>query len=188
MFPIAPSEYISLEVPALVVPEWVEINLENADLMKWAKVELTLEDGTHVPVQGEVVKNRLYVTGEALPSRPISALRVTNASDEVQEIKVTLFRVGVAQSNSPHNADVLTDSDLSTFISCDETPLSVQLAVPADMKEIIIVGTAACEVEGATLKSRSAHLSHYTLEPGCKQLRISAAPQKGAFISEVIFK
>ena len=188
VFPINPGEYISLEIPALIMPEWLELNLENANLMKWGKVELTLEDGSTVPVQGEVTKNRLYVKAENLPAQPVCALRVTNVSDETQDIKVTLFRLGVAQTNSPQSADVLTDSDLSTFISCDEKPLSVQLTVPADMKEIVIVGTADCEVEGATFRSRSAHLSYYTLNADCKQLRISAKPQKGTFVSEVIFK
>ena len=188
VFPIKPGEYIDLEIPALIMPDWVEINLENADLNKWARVELTLEDGSRVPVKGEVEKNRLYVRGNGLPKQAISSLRLTHVGDSPQEIKLTLYRVGIAEDSAPQSADVLTDNDLSSFISCDEKAVEVHVPVPADVTEAIVVGTAASELEGAKLRESSPHLRRFALPAGCKTLRLSAPRRKGAFISEIIFK
>ena len=188
VFAIRPGEYIDLEIPSLIMPDWVEINLENADLDKWAKVELTLEDGSRVPVQGAVEKNRLYVRGEGLPKQPVSSLRLTHVGAAPQEIKLTLFRVGIAVGNTPQSADVLTDNDLSSFISCDEKPLEVNVPVPADVTEAIVVGTADCELAGVKLRKSTPHLRYFALPAGCKSLRLSAPCKKGAFISEIIFK
>jgi len=97
VFPIAPGEFISLEFPTPITPQWVEINLENADLGTWGSVELTLADGTKKSVSAPVVKNRLFIEKEDLPKDKITALRVTNTGSKAEEIKLTLFRVGIPE-------------------------------------------------------------------------------------------
>ena len=188
VFSIRPGEFIDLEIPELIIPEWVEINLENADLNKWAKVEFTLEDGSRVPVQGAVEKNRLYVKGAGLPKQPVSSLRLTHVGDTPQEIKVTLYRVGYSADSAPQSADVLTDNDLSSFISCNDKPVEVSVLVPADVTEAIVVGTAECTLSGAKPQETHPHRRRFVLPAGCKTLQLSAPQQKGAFISEIIFK
>ena len=187
VFPIRPGEFIDLEIPALVTPGWVEINLENADLVDWADVKLTLEDGRRVPVRGEVSKNRLYVK-DGLPKAPVSSLRLTNISDTAREIKITLFRIGTSPEDVPQSADLLTDNDLSTFISCDSRPLKLNIPLPKGTRELIVVGTADCEVKDAVLKGRDSHTQRFRLPKGVKTLQLTAPVQKGKFISELIFK
>ena len=188
VFPIRPGEFIDLEIPELIMPKWVEINMENADLMKWGKVELTLEDDTRVALKGEVVKNRLYLNDTQLPKKPISSLRVTNSGNTPQEIKITLFRIGIDSESAPQSVDILTDNDLSTYISCEEKPVEVTVLVPGEVKKAIVVGTAECTVNGTTPRESTPHLRHYTLPKDCKKLQLKAAAQKGGFISEIIFK
>ena len=189
VFSINPQEYIELEIPELIVPEWVEINLESPSLAEWAKIEFTLEDGERVPVVAKVEKNRLYVKGAGLPKQPINSLRLTHIGDTPQEIKLTLFRVGIADGNLPQSSDVLTDNDLSSYVSCDANPVEVSIRVPDDVKEAIVVGTADCDLPGAqALEKNSSHLRRFALPAGCKSLRLVAPRQPGRFISEIIFK
>lgn len=187
VFTIRPGEFIDLEVPALITPEWVEINLENPMLADWAKVELTLNDGERVPVRGEVNKNRLYVKG-SLPKDPVSSLRLSNVSREPREIKLTLFRMGAALGNAPQSSDLLVDNDLSTIITCDDKPLDVKLPLPKGSREVVVIGTARCSIEGAQETGHDSHTRRFSLPAGMKTLRLTAPAQKGKFISEVILK
>ena len=187
VFRILPGEFIDLEVPSLITPGSVEINLENPNLADWANVEFTLEDGQHVPVRGEVVKNRLYVT-EGLPKEPVSSLRLTNSGDTPQEIKLTLFRIGAALGNAPQSTDLLTDNDLSTFVSCGDRTVNLNLPLPEGVTEALIVGTAECEVEGAELKGFDSHTRRFALPKDMRTLKLTAPMQAGKFISEIILK
>ena len=123
-----------------------------------------------------------------MPKEPISSLRLTHVGSEKQEIKLTLYRVGIAEGNVPQSADILTDNDLASYVSCDEKEVDVNLLVPENMKEAIVVGTADCVLHGAKAGEKTTHLHRFTLPAGCRSLRLTAPCQKGRFISEVIFK
>ena len=187
VFQILPGEFIDLEIPSLITPNWVEINLENADLVNWANVELTLEDGSRVPVRGEVNKNRLYVK-EGLPKKPVSSLRLTNSGDSPREIKITLFRLGAAMGNAPQSMDLLVDNDLSTFVSCGEQGVDVDIALPPNTTEAIVVGTAECTLDNAKKIGQDSHTQRFSVPAGTRKLRLKAPAQTGTFISELIFK
>ena len=188
VFKINPGEFIDLEVPTLIVPEWVEINVEDGDMLKWGKVELATEDGRRIPVQGEVEKNRLYVKGDALPKEPVCSLRLTHTGSEPREIKVTLYRMGIAQGQDTQGVDLLTDNDLSTFVNCSDKAVEVNINVPENVKEAIVVGTAECTLQGVKAGKSSSHVRSFTLPKDAKTVKLSAPRQKGRFISEVIFK
>ncbi len=59
LFPLQVGEGISLELPNSIHPEWLEINLENADISNWANIILTLESGPKIQIKKEVLNNRL---------------------------------------------------------------------------------------------------------------------------------
>ena len=182
-----PGEFIDLEIPSLITPNWVEINVENAELADWATVELTLEDGRKLPVRGEVSKNRLYVKN-GLPTEPVSSLRLTNTGHSPRQIKITLFRIGAPTGDAPQSADLLTDNDLSTMITCGERALKVNIPVPSGTREAIVVGTAECSIEGARMVGRDSHTQRFKLPQGMKSLQLTAPAQAGKFVSEIILK
>ena len=183
---IQKGEFIDLEIPSLVIPGWVEINVENAELADWADVELTLENGRRVPVRGEVVKNRLYVK-DGLPKKPVSSLRLRNRGKETREIKITLFRLGVPNGNTPQSADLLTDNDLSTFISCGQQAVNVSLPVPKGTRHVMVVGTARSNIKDAQFIGREKGIRRFELPADKESIRLTAPIQEGKFISEVIF-
>lgn len=189
VFPIRPGESISLETPAHVRPSSIEINLENQSMQKWAKIELTTSEGEVIPVQGTVQNGRLYVD-KGLPQQAVTALRLTNVGNDTEEIKVTQFRIGIPEGGAVASADTLTDGDLSTRIKCDSSAIDMMLKIPARAKEMIVVGTANCTVEGAEQSQKSEFITRYTLrgDKKMKTLRLKAPKQADKFISEVIFK
>lgn len=188
VFPFRPSEFIELELPAAVRPDRFEINVEDAALQDWAKIELTLKGGKRVQVQGEVVKNRLFLNKEQLPDSPVTAVRLTNAGKQVKEIKLTLFRLGLQPYDEEADPAVLTDGDLATFYDCSSHELETELTLPVDTHEIVVVGTAFCELSSARLEGRTAHLQRFALEPGTRSITLKVPRQEGARIHEIIFK
>ncbi|MBQ4614808.1 MAG: beta-N-acetylglucosaminidase domain-containing protein [Akkermansia sp.] len=185
---LVPKEYISLELPTPMHPEFVEINLENAELASWAKIVLTLESGKEVQLQGPVVKNRFHLKKGQLPAERINALRLLNNGEQEQEIKVTLFRIGITEDAFDTDPRVLTDTDIASTYFCSKAPLDVTLPIPEGTTELITVGNAKFEVTNATLTSDGEHLRYYKLHPGATSVRITHPQKPHTFLNEVIFK
>ncbi len=187
VFPIAPGEYLNLEFPTPINAEWVEINLENADLDKWATVELTLEDGNKESISGPVIKNRLFIEKDNLPKDKITSLRVTNTGDKAQEIKLTLFRVGFPEIHPDQNPYTLVDTDLATFYNCTKSNLNTQLPLPEHTTKIQVIGTADTVVNGDSGKQISDHIREYAVPTGVNMVNIYAPQDEGKRVYEVLF-
>lgn len=187
VFPIAPGEFMDLELPSPVQIEWVEINLENANLAKWATLELTLEGGEKAVISGEVVKNRLYIRAKDLPKERIQSIRLTNTGNTTEEIKITLFRVGIPEQQADLNPYNLVDTDLCTFYNCAKEALNTQMPLPANTKRIIVVGTAEVSINGDKGTPAGDHRHAYDVPEGVKTINIYAPRQDDKRVYEVIF-
>ncbi|MBQ2380206.1 MAG: beta-N-acetylglucosaminidase domain-containing protein [Akkermansia sp.] len=188
VFTMNPGEYIDLAIPATITPEWLEINLENAELTNWAEIILTLADGTRTSVTGKTINNRLYLTKEHLPTEPITAVRLKHAGGADKEVKLTLFRLGLPAEQSDVNPDTLTDTDLTTFFNNGRTNMKFSLPLPANTNRIIVVGTAECTVNGAQPIERDEYYQVFAAPATGKRVYITAPQQEGKYTYEVIFE
>ncbi len=183
---LQPEEFIDLQVPALVDPLYVEINLENDEIDSWASVELTTEDGKKVPVCGKADQGVIFIKNPT--QQPVRAMRLTNAGHAARSIRLTRFRLGYAVGEGESAVQLLTDQDLTTGISCGEKELQIILPRPPGVSEAIVVGTASCNILGAQEVSSSPHLHHFSLPPGEESLRLTVPQQPSQFINELILK
>ena len=187
VFPIAQGEFINLEFPTPVQPTWVEINLENEDLARWATVELTTEDGVKKQISGKVTKNRLYIQADDLPKDKITSLRLTNTGNNTQEIKLTLFRMGIPEVSPDLNPYTLVDTDMTTFYNCSSAALNEQLPLPANTAKIIVIGTADTTINGDSGTQISEHIREYAVPANVKKVNVYAPQEEGKRVYEVIF-
>lgn len=188
VFTIKPLEYIELTLPRPLRPTWLELNVENADLEKWGKLELTQENGQRVDIPIKIHKNRMYLSAKQLPDYPITAARITNQSNTPQEIKLTIFRLGLPEYDAETDPTLLTDGNLATFFNCGKQALDLTLPLPENTNEIVVVGTAYCEVSSATSTDRTDHTQTFRLDPNTRQITIKAPRQDNRHLYEVIFK
>lgn len=187
VFPIAPGEFINLEFPTPVQAEWVEINVENAKLAQWGKVELTLEDGSKVQLSGTVLKNRLYLEKDQMPKDRITSLRLTNSSSQTQEIKLTLFRVGMPEIQPDQNPYTLVDADLTTFYNCSKSALNTQISLPENTSRILVLGTADVSINGDSGKQLSPHIREFSVPAGVRRVNVFAPQDEAKSVYEVLF-
>ncbi|MBR5523222.1 MAG: beta-N-acetylglucosaminidase domain-containing protein [Akkermansia sp.] len=185
---LKPQQHITLELPTPMKPEWIEINLENPNLEKWGNIRMTLESGQTVALEGKIEKNRLYLKKGEFPDARVTALSVTNQSGESQEIKVTIFRIGITEDAFDIDPRCISDADIASSYFCAKAPLDVTLPVPEGTTTLITVGNAKCEVSNATLTSDGEHLRYYKVTPGATSVRILHPQQPHVFLNEVIFK
>ena len=185
---LATGGHITLELPNPVFPEWIEINLENKELSTWGAIEITLESGRVVQLQGEVRNNRFHIRKDALPSERVAAVRVTNKSNSEQEIKVTIFRVGVTEDAFDTDTRCITDGDIATSYLCSKAALDVTLPVPDGSSELILVGNSSWNVTNATLSRQGEHVNRYKLHPGASSVRITHPKKEQTFLNEAIFR
>lgn len=188
VFPFKPGEFIKLEMPNAVRPEWLEFNLEDPAMDQWAKIELTTRSGDRVQVQGKPHANRVIIPGDQLPQEAITAVRLSNAGNQTRDIKLTLFRVGMPRRDEAGDPASLTDGNLGTFYDCGRGELEMTLPLPEDTKELVVVGDAYCEIASAEQAGRTEHTQSFRLEPGTRKITIKAPKQEGRKIHEVIFK
>ncbi len=188
VFTMKPGEYIDLEIPASVSPEWLEINMENAELSSWAEIILTLADGTRTMVKGKTENNRLFLEKEELPDKPITAVRLLHAGGTDKEIKLTLFRLGLPADQADLNPDMVTDSDLTTFFNNGKSHMQFSLPLPANTNKIIVVGTAECNVNGTDPIEKDEHRRVFIAPPTGNRVYLTAPQQEGKYTYEVIFE
>ena len=184
---MAPGEFLNLAFPSPVQAEWIEINLENAELARWATVELTMEDGSKTTVSGKVIKNRLFLPKDELPKDKVSSLRLTNTGNNSQEVKLTLFRVGIPEMQPDLNPYSLVDTDLTTFYNCSKAPLNEQLPLPAHTSKILVVGTADTSINGKAGKAINDHIREYDVPAGVQKINLYAPQDEGKRVYEVLF-
>ncbi len=188
VFNIQPQGIISLELPNPIAPEWVQMNMESPDLLKWGTVKLTLESGKTVELKKELQKNRLFLKKEELPEERITSMSLQNHSDSAQEVKLTLFNVGVTVDAFDTDPRCVYDADISTCFFCSKAALDYTMPVPEGCTEMLTVGNARCQVTNATLYEDGEHVRRYKINPGAREVRITHPKQTYAFLNEVIFK
>ncbi len=188
VFPLEPQAFISLELPNPVTPEWIQMNLENNDLSKWGQITVKMESGEVIPLRGTEGSPRFYMKKDELPGGRITALSVQNVGTETQEVKLTLFNVGVTSDAHDTDPRCIYDGDIATAYLCSKAELNHKLAVPEGAKELVIVGNADCKVTNATLVSKGEHVFRYKIAPGVRDVRLQHPKQAYRFVNEVIFK
>ena len=161
--------------------------------IKWQKgasnnnFKFTLEDGTKHTVTGKVVKNRLYVDKTSMPKEKVSSLRLTNTGKATEEIKLTLFRVGIPEIAPDQNPYSLVDEDLTTFYNCTKSDLNTIVPLPEHTTKILVLGTADTSINGNTGSQRSPHIREYDVPAGVKKVNLYAPQDHGKNVYEVIF-
>ena len=188
VFQMQPQSFISLELPNPIRPEWVQINMENADMQKWGIIKLTLESGKVVELKKALSGNRFFMKKNELPDERITAMSLVNNSGEAQEVKLTLFNVGVTEDAFDTDPRCVYDADISTCFFCSKAALDYTMPVPEGSTELLTVGNARCNVTNATLYEDGEHVRRYRINPGAKEVRITHPKQTYAFLNEVIFK
>ena len=188
VFKIKPQEFISLELPNPISPEWVQLNVENPDVHEWGVIKLTLESGKTVELKKPLTNNRFFLKKHELPEERITAMSLKNTSDSAQEIKLTLFNVGVTEDAFDTDPRCVYDADISTCFFCSKAALDYTMPVPEGSTEMLTVGNARCNVTNATLYEDGEHVRRYKINPGAKEVRITHPKQTYAFLNEVIFK
>ena len=179
------GESISLELPSAVTPTWIEVNLENKDIAKWANLELTLADGSRIPARTYQQGNMLISKGDMLPTQQVKGMTLTNKSNQAQEIKMSMFKFDCPADDPSRSADSLTDGDLLSSYNCSEGA-SLSLEVPSTAKKATLStrGIKGIVINGVKLKIESAIMS---VPVRGKTLKIELPAQKDAKIYEVIF-
>ena len=188
VFPLQPGEFIDLEIPHPVQAEWIEINLESPDISDWATVELTLSDGSKTTSMVQAKKSRILIYGEDLPTQAIAAVRLTNSSELTQDIKLTLFRLGMPEDSTDLEMLVLTDSNIATGYDCSKKDLMTTINIPEGTTQVIVAGTAECLIDGSTAIPLDSHLRLFNLPADLRTITLRAGKQPGKHIYEVIFR
>lgn len=188
VFPLHSNEFIDLQIPHPVSAEWIEINLDSPNISDWATIELTLDDGTKTQSHVRSKNSRILIYGEDMPTRPIAAIRVTNTSGLSQDIKMTIFRLGMPEDSTDLEQLVLTDSDIATAFDCGKKDLTATIYVPNGTRELIVAGTAECQIDGCISHRLDNHLRIFILPRDMRTITLRARKQPGKRINEVIFR
>ncbi len=188
VFQMQPQGLISLELPTPIAPEWLQINMENPQLTTWADIIVTLESGQKLRLHPRMENNRIYIKKEELPGERIVSLKVENKSSEPQEVKLTIFNIGITENAFDTDTRSIHDGDIATAYLCSKAALDVSLPVPPGAKELILVGNINCQITGATATKRGDHVQRYRINDNVRKVRIVHPKQKYGFLNEVIFK
>ncbi len=181
-----PGEFIDLQVPGLVDPLYIEVNLENAEVGRWAALELTDEHGNKIPIQAQNDNGVIFIKNPV--QQPVRAMRLTNIGSEPRQIRLTSFRLGYTAGEGSSAMQLLTDQDLTSGIACGNKPVNITLPCPPGVREAIVVGTASCLIQGAQEVASSPHLHHFKLPQGEETIQLIAPLQTDKFINEIILK
>ena len=129
-----------------------------------------------------------FVRKENMPQQAIRGISFTNASNGDQELKINNFQLCIPTVDTAAMASSLTDCDFSTAYNTGEYALNTELQVPAGARTLTIVGSASCQVEGATRVGSDGLIQTFRLEEGVTTVRLRAFRQYGTRIHEAIFR
>jgi hypothetical protein len=165
------------------------VNLDNKDLLNWGEVEFTLEDGTtEKAFLQQYYDTEFVVQKKYMPKKRISAIRFTNVSQQDQELRLNAFQITIPSVDTAAMASSLTDCDFSTAYNTGDYALNTELSVPAGTRLLTIVGSAQCQVEGATHINSQGLIHTYRLNQDAESISIRASRQYGTKVYEAIFR
>lgn len=101
-----------------------------------------------------------------------------------------MFKVDTPSSDSSEQVSSITDGNLVSCYHC-RLPLALDLPVPANAVEAILVGTARCTVVlGSDRRiEKTQDIQRITLPAGLKRLRlVHPTGQPGLTLNEVLFR
>ena len=185
----APGQGFSISLPTATTGEGLSVDLDKEDLASWGKVSFTLKDGS----TAEARLQRYYgtefiVVKQDMPTQPITGITFTNASEADQELRLNAFQLTIPTVDTAALASSLTDCDFSTAYNTGEYALNTELHVPANARTLTIVGSARCQVEGATHVGSNGLIHTFRLNKGASSVRLRANRQYSTRIYEAIFR
>ena len=185
----APGQGFSISLPTPTTGISLFVDLDKEDLLTWGKVTFTLEDGSVVDAALEEYYGSEFVVQKAnMPCKGISAITFTNTSSTDQELRLNTFQLTIPTVDAAAMASSLTDCDFSTAYNTGEYALNTELEVPAGARNLTIVGSARCQVEGATHVGSTGLIHTYRLQKDAPVIRIRSGRQYGTKVYEAIFR
>ena len=185
----APGQGFGIAFPTPVSGQGLSVNLDNKDLLDWGEVEFTLEDGsTEKAYLQQYYEAEFIVQKKYMPKKRISAIKFTNVSQQDQELRLNAFQITIPSVDTDAMASSLTDCDFSTSYNTGEYPLNTELAVPAGARTLTLVGSAHCQVEGATHINSQGLIHTYRINQDTDCIRIRSSRQYGTRMFEAIFR
>lgn len=176
-------------LPARPLPvRGFRLAVEDADAEHWVKLDFTLADGSVITPPFRVLRpGCLVVDAEHFTPQPVKAVRLTNAGEQERPLLFYTFELYRAAQQADDRA-ALTDGDLCTGLTVNEksAPVTVTLTAPQGKKHLLLIGSAAVEVQGAGAPEQlSPRVRRYPVEAAELQLTIPAQPE--ARVEEVIW-
>lgn len=182
-----PGSYMEIRFPDPISGSGLHINLDNADLGKWGRLELELEDGTTATPFLHQLNKEFFLPADKMPKQGIRAMRLTNISDKEQDIKLTTFMLNFPELDPDTSQATLTDQDFATAFDCGKRALDTTLPVPAGKRGLRVVATADCTVDGAPASAQEGRVQTFTLPEGTRQVRLQAPQKPATRVHEIIF-
>lgn len=188
VYSMQPGNFIEIVFPDPVRLDLVEVNLEDDEIAKWARLELITPDGERIHLQPVVAGSRLTLRNPS--SQSVCAVRLVQTDDSPHQVALTQFRVALSGDEEKKIRRLLTDHDLATFVDCGEAAVDVHLPCPAGTKQVLVVGSAKSNIEGASLQrqEKNKSLHRFILSKPTKYIHLTAPQAADQWMSEVIFK
>ncbi|MGN0821155.1 MAG: beta-N-acetylglucosaminidase domain-containing protein [Akkermansia sp.] len=183
----SPGQFLELRASAPVHPEELTVDVDNSGAGGWGILQIILPDGSLKQVKGSMKGTVLSVPGSALPKDGILGMRFTNNGSGLQNMRINAFSISLppASSRAPR-PDLLLDADFSTALDCS-SGLSLSIPAPADSKQVALIGSAPCRIQGATLISASPALRIFLLPTPSSSIRLTCPPTPNTALHELIF-
>lgn len=185
----APGQGFGISFATPVTGLGLTVNLDNEELLNWGEVEFTLEDGTTEKAYLQQYYDAEFVVQKKyMPRKRISGIRFSNVSEQEQELRLNAFQLSIPKVDTAAMASSLFDCDFSTAYNTGEYPLDTERAVPAAARTLTIIGSARCQVDGATHVSSNGLIHTYRINKNAQMIRIRANRQFGTKVYEAIFR
>ena len=184
-----PGQGFGITFPTPTTGLGLTVDLDNENLLNWASVEFTLEDGTTEKAYlQQYYGSEFIVQKKYMPKKRITGIKFRNDSQESHELRLNAFQLDIPKVDFAAMSSSLTDCDFSTAYNTGEYSLNTELAVPADARMLTIVGSARCEVDGATHAGSTGIIHTYRINKDAGRVRIRANRQYGTKVYEAIFR
>ncbi|MFI3243855.1 MAG: beta-N-acetylglucosaminidase domain-containing protein [Akkermansia sp.] len=136
------GQSISLSVKTPVKATWLEINLDCPDILDWAAIDVTLEDGSEQRLHflNSETENTIVVVGKGLPQQGIRSMRLTNTSGETRDVKLNMFKMDCPPDDNRNIVENMTDGDILSSWNASELKRH-RFYGRKDSKAAVIIGT-----------------------------------------------
>ncbi len=185
----APGQGFGITFPTPVTGVGLSVDLDNEQLTDWAEIVFTLADGSTEKARLQRYYGAEFIVEkENMPKKAITAIHLTNTSNQEQDLRLNAFQLSIPKVDSAAMASSLTDCDFSTAYDTGAYSLNTEINVPAGARTLIIVGSARCQVSGASYAGGSGLIQTFKLHAGTGSVRIHANRQYGTKMYEAIFR